>query len=440
MSLTQREVPVDDATEIWPLVHAERAALAADLANLTDDGWTTPSLCSGLTVREVLAHLTSAATLTPLRWMWGVVRCRFDFDKQVAMRLAEQLGATPGETLERFRGVVTSTTSPPLPVLAMLGETVVHGQDIRRPLGIRRDHPVETLTRLARYYSTSDMVVLAKGRIEGLRLVATDGPFATDASSAGSGPLVTGTTLALIMAMTGRGVYCDDLDGDGVATLRGRCAARPVLERAQIDVAVRAERLSLCDFLDGLDDSGWATQSLCSAWTVRDVVAHLTTTTRETLPFVVKAAIRARGSFDRMTVDVAGERAARYTTGELVAQLRESAGTSRRMPGSGPMDPLMDLLIHGQDIARPLGRRYVMRPELAAPSLAYVAGSRFLGGPRRLAGLELVATDVSWGSGRGPRVQGTAEDLLLVAAGRAAGLAGLTGPGVEILAGRLAAG
>lgn len=435
MSLTQREVPVDDATETWPLVHAERAALAADLVNLTDDGWTTQSLCSEFTVREVLAHLTSAATLTPLRWMWGVVRCRFDFDRQVAMRLAEQLGATPGETLERFRAVVSGMASPPLPVLAMLGETVVHGEDIRRPLGIRRDHPVEMLTRLARYYSGSDMVVLAKSRIDGLRLVATDGPFGT-----GSGPLVSGTTLALIMAMTGRGAYCDDLDGDGVAILRGRCAARPVLDPDEIDAAVRAERLNLCDFLEGLDDAEWSTRSLCSAWTVRDVAAHLTTTTRETVPMVVKAAIKARGSFDRMTVEVAGERAARFTTDELVAQLRESAGSSRRMPGSGPMDPLMDLLIHGQDIARPLGRRYVMRPEVAAPSLAYVAGNRFLGGPRRLAGLELVATDVPWAQGKGPRVQGIAEDLLLVAAGRAAGLARLAGPGVAILAQRLAVG
>ena len=115
------------STELWALVHAERAALASDLQNLTDEQWSTPSLCTGFTVRDVLAHLTSAASLTPLRWMAGVLRCRFDFDQQVAMRLAELLGATPGETLERFRGVVTSTTAPPLPTIGMLGETIVHG-------------------------------------------------------------------------------------------------------------------------------------------------------------------------------------------------------------------------------------------------------------------------------------------------------------------------
>ncbi|QWF76640.1 maleylpyruvate isomerase family mycothiol-dependent enzyme [Amycolatopsis sp. CA-230715] len=206
-----------NARATWPLIHAERAALAADLAELTGEQWETPSLCAGLSVREVLAHLTAAASLTPVRWLAGVLRCRFDFDRQVAMRLAEHLGDTGAETLERFRRVVTSTTKPPLPVIAMLGESIVHGEDIRRPLGIRREHPIATVTAVAEHYSRSDQVVLAKGRIGGLRLVATDGPFAT-----GAGALVSGSTLTLTMAMTGRGTYCDELDGEGVAVLRGR--------------------------------------------------------------------------------------------------------------------------------------------------------------------------------------------------------------------------
>lgn len=206
--------------DVWPLIRAARAALAADLADVTDEQWATPSLCAGLTVREVLAHLTAGASLNAVRWMAGVIRCRFDFDKQVAVRLAEQLGTTPAETLERFRRVVPSTTKPPLPALTMLGETIVHGEDIRRPLGIRRDHPIEVITRVADHYRGSDLVVVAKGRIDGLRLVAEDGPFTT-----GSGPLVSGPTLALVMAMTGRATYCGELAGDGVELLRSRCGA-----------------------------------------------------------------------------------------------------------------------------------------------------------------------------------------------------------------------
>ncbi|MGW2087998.1 maleylpyruvate isomerase family mycothiol-dependent enzyme [Streptomyces sp. NPDC001880] len=205
-------------TGVWPLIRAERAALAVDLADMTDEQWETPSLCTGLTVREVLAHLTAGASLNAVRWMAGVISCRFDFDKQVAMRLAEQLGTTPAETLERFRRIIPSTTKPPLPAMAMLGETIVHGEDIRRPLGIRRDYPVEVVTQVAEYYQGSDLVVVAKGRIDGLKLVADDSPFTT-----GSGLLVSGPTLALVMAMTGRATYCNELESDGAELLRSRC-------------------------------------------------------------------------------------------------------------------------------------------------------------------------------------------------------------------------
>lgn len=221
---TDRQPPAST----WSLIHAERAALAADLAELTGQQWATRSLCDRFTVREVLAHLTAGASLNPARWLAGVIRCRFDFDQQVAMRLAEQMGTTPADTLARFRHVITSTTKPLLPAVAMLGEAIVHGEDIRRPLGIQRDYPITTLTTVADYYQGSDLVVLAKGRIRGLRLAATDGPFTT-----GSGPLVSGTTLALIMAMTGRTLYCDELDGEGVSTLRDRDPRKDAAERGR---------------------------------------------------------------------------------------------------------------------------------------------------------------------------------------------------------------
>ncbi|GAA2539420.1 maleylpyruvate isomerase family mycothiol-dependent enzyme [Pseudonocardia hydrocarbonoxydans] len=211
----------------------------------------------------------------------------------------------------------------------------------------------------------------------------------------------------------------------------------PTLPRAAVDAAVADERRRLADLVDGLTDPQWRTPSLCAAWTVRDVVAHLTTTTRITVPGLVVAAVRARGDFDRMEVQMAAQRAAAYSTAELVAQLRASADSARRFPGSVPMDPLMDLVIHAQDIARPLGLPYASPPEVVAASLAYVATSRFMGGPRRLAGLRLVSADTGWTLGTGPELRGPDTDLLLVASGRAAGLDALDGPGVAVLAGRL---
>lgn len=211
----------------------------------------------------------------------------------------------------------------------------------------------------------------------------------------------------------------------------------PALSRGAVDAAVAAERHRVADLVADLTDEQWATPSLCAAWTVRDVLAHLTVTTRTTVPRLLPAAVRARGSFDRMAVDLAAARAAAYTPAELVAQLRESAGSARRMPGSTPVDPLMDLVVHGQDVARPLGRRHVTPPDVVAACVAYVAANRFMGGPRRLAGVQLVSTDTGWTHGDGAELRGPDVDLLLVAAGRRAGLDALRGPGAAVVAARL---
>ncbi|MGW8652234.1 maleylpyruvate isomerase family mycothiol-dependent enzyme [Nocardia salmonicida] len=207
---------------LWAMAHAERAALADDLAGLDDQQWGLPSLCGDWVVEEVVAHLTAAASIGRLRWLTSVLGARFDFDKHNNRRLAEHRGKTPADTLERFRAVVTSTTSAPGPTAAWLGEVVVHAQDIRRPLGLLRTPSTEAATEVARFYAGRDFTVASRSNAEGLRLEATDGSFA-----AGAGAMVSGTTIALTMAMAGRSGYCDDLSGPGVPLLRDRLAARP---------------------------------------------------------------------------------------------------------------------------------------------------------------------------------------------------------------------
>lgn len=203
---------------LWAAIHAERAALADDLADLDDGQWARPSLCGRWTVEEVVAHLTAAASVGRLRWLTSVLGARFDFAVHNDRRLAEHRGATTAETLDRFRRTLTSTTAASGHTAAWLGEVVVHAEDVRRPLGLRRPPAVEGVTEVARFYASRDFAVASRSTAEGLRFEATDGPFST-----GAGPLVTGTTLALTMVMAGRGIYCDDLTGAGVATLRERC-------------------------------------------------------------------------------------------------------------------------------------------------------------------------------------------------------------------------
>lgn len=205
---------------LWAAARAERASLADDLAALDEAQWAQRSLCGRWTVEDVVAHLTAAASIGPLRWFASVLGARFDFDLHNDRRLAEQRGATPNETLERFRQAVGSTTSTFGPTAAWLGEVVVHAQDIRRPLGLERTPSIEAVTEVARFYARRDFTVASRSTIKGVRLEATDGPFAT-----GAGPLVSGTTLALTMAMAGRRAYCVDLTGPGVPTVRDRCTS-----------------------------------------------------------------------------------------------------------------------------------------------------------------------------------------------------------------------
>ena len=204
-------------TEIWPSVHAERTALAADLRGLSSEDWATPSLCSGWTVRDVLAHMTSAAKLTPPAFFGRMIGSGFSFDKVQEKGVAAERGASPADTLANFESVVTSVRHPPGPTQTWLGETIVHSEDIRRALGIQHAYPADAVVTVADFYKGSNLLIGSKNRIAGLALRATDAEWTT-----GTGPEVSGPILSLVMAMTGRKVADDDLTGEGVAALRSR--------------------------------------------------------------------------------------------------------------------------------------------------------------------------------------------------------------------------
>jgi len=204
-------------TNPWPLIHAEREALAADLATLTDDQWATRSLCADWTVRDVLGHMTATAKMTPPAFFAGLTGAGFRFNAMNAKNVAREATPSPGDGLAEFRRHLKDTTHPPGPTEAMLGEAVIHSADIRRPLGMSREYPVEALTRVADFFKGSNLLIGAKRRITGLALRATDTGWAT-----GTGPEVTGPHLSLVLAMTGRSAAHVDLSGEGLATLRSR--------------------------------------------------------------------------------------------------------------------------------------------------------------------------------------------------------------------------
>ncbi len=199
------------------LTVAARADLAEDLAGLTDAQWATPSLCPHWTVEETVAHLASAASMTPSRWIRSMLLAGFRPAVHNRRRIEEHRGATPAETLARFRALVPSTRAPSGHTAAWLGEVVVHGQDIRRSLGLTRAPAVDASTAVAEFFVSRNFAVPSRTAADGLRLEAADGPF-----SSGDGPLVRGSTEALVMVLAGRSAYLDDLTGDGVPTVRDR--------------------------------------------------------------------------------------------------------------------------------------------------------------------------------------------------------------------------
>jgi uncharacterized protein (TIGR03083 family) len=113
--------------------------------------------------------------------------------------------------------VLTYVKHPPGPADTWLGETIVHSEDIRRPLGIKHAYPTEAVVRVAEFYQGSNLLIGSKRRIAGLALRATDTAWAH-----GAGPEVSGPILSLVLAMTGRKAPLEDLEGDGVAELRTR--------------------------------------------------------------------------------------------------------------------------------------------------------------------------------------------------------------------------
>lgn len=205
------------ADDIWPVIHQERGALAADLAGVGAEQWATPSLCSGWSVHDVLAHMVATAKMTPPKFLVKMLAAGFSFPRFADREIAAEEAGGPEATLASFRAVRTATSSPPGPKLSWLGETIVHAEDIRRPLSIAHAYPLSSVTQVIDFYAGSNVLIGGKRRVEGVTLTATDTDW-----SRGAGPAVEGPALALLLATAGRKAALDDLTGPGVETLRSR--------------------------------------------------------------------------------------------------------------------------------------------------------------------------------------------------------------------------
>lgn len=138
--------------------------------------------------------------------------------------LAELIAGRPaGEIAAVLRdNAETPYRAPMVGYFGQLTDLQVHGQDIRRPLGLTHDLRANRL-RVSLDFLASRRArgfFVPKGLTAGLRFEATDLGW-----TCGEGRVVRGTAEAVMLALTGRPVVLAELDGNGVTALRDRLAA-----------------------------------------------------------------------------------------------------------------------------------------------------------------------------------------------------------------------
>ena len=213
----------------------------------------------------------------------------------------------------------------------------------------------------------------------------------------------------------------------------------PLPHDVRVDVHARtaANRRLLADFFDGLDDAQLRTQSLCPAWTVREVLGHLVASMTGSLGGLLVDVVRAGGSVNRANASMA-RRTAQRPVAELTAVLREQADEHGAAPGVGPKGQLADGCLHLRDCARPLGLTDDVSLDDWRTLLDWLPGGvAGLVPRRRMDGLALRATDQDWSWGAGAELAGPSEALAMAVGGRSVALDDLAGEGVETLRARL---
>ena len=209
------------------LAEQERADLVALLEGLSPAEWGHPTLCAHWSVRDVVAHVFSYEELSRRATAVAFVRGRFDGPRVNAIVMERYAHAEADELLALARRSLRPRGLPKgfRGAIALVDGTI-HQQDIRRSLGRRREIPADRLLSVLDFAKTAP-TIRARHHRRGVTLRATDVDW-----EVGSGPEVTGTGEALLLAMAGRTATLEELSGAGLP--------HPAL-------ATRVRRLSLLD-------------------------------------------------------------------------------------------------------------------------------------------------------------------------------------------------
>jgi uncharacterized protein (TIGR03083 family) len=196
------------------------------------------------------------------------------------------------------------------------------------------------------------------------------------------------------------------------------------------------ERADLATFLATLSRQQWQAPTLCAQWRVRDVVAHVISYDELDTRSLLAHAIRSRLRPSRVNAITLAAYGA-HSPEQLLAMLRAHLQPRGLTGALGGRVALAEGLIHHQDIRRALGAPRVIPPGRLLPALRIALIAPDIGGPWRIRGVRLVATDLRFAAGVGPQVRGAAEALLMAIAGRQGVVDELSGPGRVRLARRI---
>lgn len=203
------------------------------------------------------------------------------------------------------------------------------------------------------------------------------------------------------------------------------------LSKTEVWKLVHAERQLLLEDLADLSGAQWQMPSLCPRWSVHDVLAHIVDTAKTGKSSFVWSMVRARGNFDRAN-ESGIARCRREDPKQTLAAL-SAVHTSTSAPPAHRATRLVEAIVHGEDIRRPLQieARYPIAGVVEALAYQLRTAVSFGGGKERAAGLRLVDSESGRSWGAGPQVSGTALDLLLAVSGRPVDPARLSGPGAD---------
>jgi uncharacterized protein (TIGR03083 family) len=171
-----------------------------------------------------VAHLVDTAKTGRVSFVRDLLAARMDFDRANERGIVREKRQDPQETLEALRAAADLTRTPPANLATRLVEAIVHGEDVRRPLGITGVYPDPAVVgALAYQLRTPVSFGGGRERAAGLRLVDR-----RTGTAWGDGDAVTADALELLLSVSGRPVPRERLEGPGAARLAEAAAAAPV--------------------------------------------------------------------------------------------------------------------------------------------------------------------------------------------------------------------